>query len=158
MKFISLFKDIFTPSISQDIRLQYNLGVFELQNGNIEKAIVLFQSIASQHPSAAYNLGLIYLDGVGRLLPDYSRARKYFNIAHNNGHKKAQQTAEIIGLDNNRNLSRRDQKEWFNTSCAQYILGRQVGNLTYLLAYDIKNNVLAASTNEIYSLERFLSY
>ena len=41
----------------------YNKGINALARGNLDEAISLFKEVYEQHPSAAYNLGLIYLDG-----------------------------------------------------------------------------------------------
>lgn len=40
----------------------------------------------------------------------------------------------------------------------QYVHGGQLGNLAYLIAYDIKRNILEKSSNELYILYCFLSY
>lgn len=136
----------------------YNKGVNALARGNLDEAISLFKEVYEQHPSAAYNLGLIYLDGAGQITPKYDLARKYFQMAEQLGHERAKFSAQIIGLNGERKLSNQEQIEFFVISVAQYIAGGQFGNLAYLIAYDIKRNILETSSNEWYSLERFLSY
>jgi TPR repeat protein len=48
-------------------------------------------------PSTPYNLGLIYLDGVGQFTPKYDLERKYFKMANELGHERAEWSAQIIG-------------------------------------------------------------
>lgn len=156
-----MFKKLFQLiSTNQDdsVKNLYNKGVNELARNNVDDAISLFKSISHQHPSAAYNLGLIYLDGAGKILPKYSLARKYFRIADELGHTRAKLSAEIIGLNGERKLTKQQQIDFFPFAVMQYVQGMQFGNLAYLIAYDIKRNILETSTDEIYSLERFLSY
>lgn len=155
--FKKLFQHIatFLPS---DVKSTYNEGVNALARGNLDKAIFLFEQVCEQHPSAAYNLGLIYLDGAGKITPKYDLARKYFQIADKLGHGRAKISAQIIGLNGERKFSQQEQLEAFIIAVSQYIAGRQLGNLAYMIAYDIKRNILETSSNEQYSLERFLSY
>lgn len=155
--FKKLFQSIATFQ-SDDVKSIYNDGVNALARGNLTTAIPLFEQICHQHPSAAYNLGLIYLDGVGQFTPKYDLARKYLKIANELGHERAEWSAQIIGLDGERKLSAQEQMEFTVFAVTQYVHGRQLGNLAYLIAYDIKRNILETSSNEIYSLYRFLSY
>ncbi len=156
--FQKLFQQIF--SFQPDhVKIIYNDGVNALARGDLDKAIPLFKQICEQHPSAAYNLGLIYLDGAGQITPKYGLARKYLQIADSLGHERARTSAQIIGLNGERKFSQQEQLEAFFFAVAQYVAGRQqLGNLAYMIAYDIKRNILETSSNEWYSLERFLSY
>nr|WP_314741519.1 hypothetical protein [uncultured Haemophilus sp.] len=156
-----MFKKLFQPIATfqtDGVKSIYNDGVNALARGDLTTAIPLFEQICQQHPSAAYNLGLIYLDGVGQFTPKYDLARKYLKIANELGHERAEWSAQIIGLDGERKLSAQEQMEFTVFAVAQYIQGKQLGNLAYLIAYDIKRNILETSSNEIYSLYRFLSY
>lgn len=156
-----MFKKLFKTIIAthnDDIKIIYNKGVTELARGNINNAIELFEQVYEQHESAAYNLGLIYLDGAGVMLPNYQLSRKYFRIAHQLGHPRAEKTAQIIGLNENRILSVKEQFAFFVFSVSQYAEARQIGNLAYLVAYDIIHNVLKTTSHENYSLRRFIDY
>ena len=135
--FSKLFSSIDT-NYSSETKSIYNNGVIALSEGNLPQAIHYFREIEDEHPSAAYNLGLIYLDGAGILLPDYDKARHYFQLAHELGHTKAQKSAEIIGLrepemynftcpDEKRNMA-------ISISIIQFLEGGQCGNLAYVLA------------------------
>ena len=157
--FKPLFQGIFSGREDNDpVKVKYNLGVQSLARGNLQDAIDKFKSICEQHSSAAYNLGLIYLDGNGQIVPNYELARKYLTLANNMGHPKAAMSAAIIGLEIERKLSIEEYVQAFQHALLQYIQGGQLGNLAYLIAYDIKRNILETSTNELYSLDRFLSY
>ena len=60
--FKKLFQNIWTDQ-DDSVKNIYNEGVKALAKGDqLDKAIALFKQICEQHPSAAYNLGLIYLD------------------------------------------------------------------------------------------------
>lgn len=155
--FKKLFKQITTLQ-PDNVKITYNEGVKALAKGELEKAISLFVQIHDKHPSAAYNLGLIYLDGDGQITPKYTLARKFFQIADQLGHERAKFSAQIIGLKEERKLSRQEEIFFFEFAVAQYVAGRQLGNLAYLIAYDIKRNILESSSNELYRLIRFLSY
>lgn len=155
--FKKLFQQI-TTFQSDNVKSIYNDGVNALARGELDKAIRLFEDICDKHPSAAYNLGLIYLDGVGKFIPKYNLARKYFQMADQLGHPRAKVSAQIIGINGERKLSVQEQMEFFPFAVMQYVSARQLGNLAYLIAYDIKRNILETSSNELYSLERFLSY
>lgn len=157
--FKSLFQNVFSGRADDDpIKLSYNKGVQALARNDLEQAIACFESISEQHPSAAYNLGLIYLDGAGKIIPKYELARKYLHLAYSQGHPKAEKSAMVIGLQGEKKFSPQEYAMLFQFSLLQYIQGRQFGNLAYLIAQDIKRNVLETSTNELYSLDRFLSY
>ncbi|MCI5764282.1 hypothetical protein [Actinobacillus porcinus] len=155
--FKKLFSNIFSYQ-EESVKLVYNDGVTALARGDIRKAISLFEKVCNQHPSAAYNLGLIYLDGAGQFTPKYNLARKYFALADQLGHQKAVISAQVIGLTGERVLTIPEQLEFFQLAVTQYTLGRQLGNLAYLVAYDIKRNILETSRDEQYSLDRFISY
>lgn len=155
--FKKLFQSIATFQ-PDNVKSTYNDGVNALARGDLTTAIPLFEQICQQHPSAAYNLGLIYLDGVGQFTPKYDLARKYLKMAYELGHERAEWSAQIIGLNKERKLSIQEQMEFTQFAVMQYVHGRQLGNLAYLIAYDIKRNILETSSNEIYSLYRFLSY
>ena len=99
---MGFFSRLFNPidtNYSPETKEIYNKGVIALSKGNIKQAINYFERVDYEHPSAAYNLGLIYLDGAGCLVPNYDKARQYFQQADEMGHKKAKQSAEIIGLN-----------------------------------------------------------
>ncbi len=147
-----------TTSNSDNTKEIYNQGVLNLARNNIQEAISLFEKISTTHSSAAYNLGLIYLDGVGKFTPNYKLARHYLTMAHKLGHQKAATSAQIIGLNSEKKLSKAEQSTLFQFAVMQYVLGKQLGNLAYLIAYDIKHNILETSSNELYSLDRFISY
>lgn len=99
MSFTSLFQNIFSGRSSDDpIKITYNLGVQSLAKGDVMDAIDKFKSVCNEHSSAAYNLGLIYLNGCGQFVPDYALARKYLSLADKMGHPKAKQSACVIGL------------------------------------------------------------
>ncbi|MFU2079712.1 hypothetical protein ACLQ91_03920 [Avibacterium endocarditidis] len=155
--FKKLFQAIFT-SQPDEIKMIYNQGVMALSRGDVHRAIFFFTQVCDQHPSAAYNLGLIYLDGAGKITPKYSLSRKYFQLADRLGHRKANVSAQIIGLNEEKELSMQEQLKFFSLAAKQYIVGHQLGNLSYLIAYDIIHNILEQSSNEWYSLERFISY
>ncbi|OBX06252.1 hypothetical protein QV08_10630 [Gallibacterium salpingitidis] len=154
---LQLFKNIFTTQ-NDSIKEIYNKGVIALAAGNLDQAIQYFEKVSDQHPSAAYNLGLIYLNGDGKILPKYTLARKYLSLANKLDHPKALPSSQIIGLTVEKKLSMKQQMDFFKLAVAQYADGHQLGNLAYLIAYDIKRNILETSSNEIYSLDRFLSY
>lgn len=155
--FKKLFQSIWTDQ-DDSVKEIYNDGVNALARDQLDQAIALFEQISAQHPSAAYNLGLIYLDGAGKITPKYQLARRYFKLAEKLGHERAAISAKIIGIDGERKLTQQQHVEFFKFAVMQYVEGRQFGNLAYLAAYDIKRNILETSTNEFYSLERFLSY
>lgn len=155
--FKKLFQN-FAGTSSDDVREIYNRGVNALARGQLDDAISLFEQVCEEHPSAAYNLGLIYLDGAGQITPKYNLARKYLQMADRLGHERARTSAQFIGLNEERKFSQQEQLEAFIIGVSQYIAGRQLGNLAYMIAYDIKRNILETSSNEQYSLDRFLSY
>ncbi|WP_432716971.1 tetratricopeptide repeat protein [Haemophilus haemolyticus] len=155
--FKKLFQAIFT-SQPDEVKVIYNQGVMALSGGYVHRAIFFFKQVCEQHPSAAYNLGLIYLDGAGKITPQYSLSRKYFQLADRLGHRKAKVSAQVIGLNEEKELSMREQLKFFSLAAKQYIEGHQLGNLSYLIAYDVIHNVLETSSNEWHSLERFISY
>lgn len=157
--FKSLFQSISSGRSNDDpVLIAYNNGVNALARGELIQAIAHFKPIAEQHPSAAYNLGLIYLGGNGQMTPKYHLARRYFQLAAQQGHPKAEMSAQVIGLNGEKKLSPQEYMKLFTHALAQYIQGRQWGNLAYLIAQDIKRNVLETSSSELYSLDRFLSY
>lgn len=156
-----MFKKLFQPIFSSnkiDVKEIYNNGVNQLAKGHIDSAIELFEKVCNEHPSAAYNLGLIYLDGAGKFTPKYELARKYFRLANDLGHPKAKQSSIVIGLEGDRKITVEEYQMLFPFAVTQYALGDQFGNLAYLIANDIKKNVLETSSNEWYSFDRFLSY
>ena len=155
--FKKLFQQI-TTFLPSDVKSTYNEGVNALARGDLDKAISLFEQVCEEHPSAAYNLGLIYLDGAGQITPKYDLARKYLQMADRLGHERARTSAQFLGLNGERKFSQQEQLEAFIIAVSQYIAGRQLGNLAYMIAYDIKRNILDTSSHERYSLERFLSY
>ncbi|MCF7530587.1 hypothetical protein ACOR62_00050 [Neisseria lisongii] len=155
--FKKLFQSIFSNH-SYKIKFIYNKGVRELARNNISYAINIFESISDKHESAAFNLGLIYLDGAGKFVPNYKLSRKYFQLADNLGHPRAKPTALIIGLDKDPKFTLQDYAMLLPFAVNQYVLGGQLGNLAYLIAYDIIHHILKTSTNEIYGLSRFLDY
>src|SRR5699024_3028478 len=156
--FKKLFQNIWTDQADSITNIYNECGTALAIGDQLDKAIAIFKQICEQHPSAAYNLGLIYLDGVGKITPNYRLARKYFQLAHNLGHSKAEVSARIIGLNGEKKLSVEEQQELFVFAVMQYATANQFGNLAYLIAYDIKRNILETSTDELYSLDRFLSY
>lgn len=136
--FSKLFSSIET-NYSPETKAIYNKGVIALSEGNLPQAIVYFNQVTDEHPSAAYNLGLIYLDGAGILLPDYDKARHYFQLADELGHPKAQQSAKVIGLDDELFYSlipdphNEEVQENLIYAMMQFFEGGQYGNLVYIL-------------------------
>lgn len=136
--FSKLFGSIDT-NYSPEVKSIYNQGVIALSEGNLPQAIHYFQQVEDEHPSAAYNLGLIYLDGAGVLLPNYDKARQYFQLADELGHQKAQQSANIIGFDDELfyslipNPQNKEVQESMIYSMIQFFEGGQCGNLAYVL-------------------------
>ena len=155
--FTKLFQNIDTD-YSDDVKAIYNFGVLALAEGNILEAISYFKQIEKQHSSAAYNLGLIYLDGVGISLPDYDKARYYFQLAKSSGHKKAKKSAQIIGLKEERIINLAEYRKFLPIAVQQFALGRQMGNLAYMIANDVIFHVIENSTNQLYSAKRFIDY
>lgn len=139
MLFSKLFKPIDTKQ-SASIKAIYNQGVFALSENNLPQAIAYFKQIENKHPSAAYNLGLIYLNGDGIFLPDYDKARKYLQLADELGHEKAKKSARVIGLEDELFYSlipdpqNMDIGINLHYSLEQFIVGGQCGNLAYILA------------------------
>lgn len=157
--FKSLFQSIFSERAEDDpLRVTYNLGVQSLARGNLQDAISKFKSICNEHSSAAYNLGLIYLHGAGQITPNYYLSRKYLTLADQMGHPKAAKSAIAIGLGQERKLSPKELFELHPFALDQYMDAGQLGNLAYLIAYDMKRNILETSTYELYSADRFISY
>lgn len=153
-----LFQDINTEN-SQDIKDIYNSGVRALSKQDIQAAVETFKRIEDEHPSAAYNLGLIYLNGGGLYIPDYSLARKYFQLADKQGHDKARKSAEIIGFESERHIADpKEYHEFMMRAAIRAALGQQFGNLAYVIANDIIYNVILTSTNQRYSAKRFIDY
>ena len=73
-----------------------NIGKIELcdlycKNGEFKKAAVIYEEIADAYPSAAYELGLMYKNGVlaSPPSPDYHKAAMHFQSAVDNGHLQA---------------------------------------------------------------------
>ena len=141
---MGFFSRLFNPidtNYSPETKEIYNKGVIALSKGNIKQAINYFERVNYEHPSAAYNLGLIYLDGAGCLVPNYDKARQYFQQADEMGHKKAKQSAEIIGLNEEvfysliPNPNNEILQERFIKSSLQFFEGGQYGNLAYILAH-----------------------
>ena len=153
-----LFQNISTNH-SDEVNSVYNAGVRALSAGKVQTAIEAFSSIADKHPSAAYNLGLIYLHGGGLYIPDYDLARQYFQLADNQGHDKARESARIIGLTGDRHIVNINEYHLFlKISSVQAALGKQFGNLAYVIANDIIYNVVLTSINQQYSAKRFIDY
>lgn len=138
--FKKLFQHIDTD-YSEDTKDIYNQGVIALAKGDIHTAINLFEKVDYEHHSAAYNLGLIYLDGAGKILPDYDKAREYFQQADELGHEKARTSAQIIGFDDEifysliPNPNNEELQASFIYSLIQFIESGQCGNLAYVLAH-----------------------
>lgn len=154
--FKKLFQNIFSNH-SDDLKSTYNDGVAALKKGYINDAITIFKQIAHKHQSAAYNLGLIYLDGDGKFLPNYPLSQEYLNLAISLGHPKAPNTAQIINAASKK-LRAEEYIAYFIHACSQFTIGRQIGNLAYLISNDIIYNVIETSTNKLYSVKRFIDY
>lgn len=72
-----------------DVREKYNSGVGFLQVGNIEKAMRIFEDLSEKdHPSAIYNLALLYAHGHGPRLM-LREAPELFGKAAELGHEGA---------------------------------------------------------------------
>ncbi|MDK4525952.1 tetratricopeptide repeat protein [Kingella kingae] len=141
---MGFFHRLFNPidtKYSPETKEIYNKGVVALSKGNVKQAIDYFERVEYEHPSAAYNLGLIYLDGADVLVPDYEKARQYFQQADEMGHEKAKISAEIIGLNEKvfysliPNPNNEVLQERFIKSAIQFFEGSQCGNLAYILAH-----------------------
>ncbi|MDK4580182.1 hypothetical protein QG025_03160 [Kingella kingae] len=138
---MGFFKRLFNPidtKYSPETKEIYNKGVAALSKGNVKQAIDYFERVEYEHPSAAYNLGLIYLDGAGVLVPDYEKARQYFQQADEMRHGKARESAQTIGLHEEEsfktaNQTKREQDQ-FARALIQFIQGGHCGNLAYILA------------------------
>lgn len=143
---------------SEDIKAIYNQGVLFLSDNRVEQAIKCFEQVADIHPSAAYNLGLIYLDGAHKIMPNFDDARKYFKLAYNLGHEKAQKSAIIIDIDKEHAIDVQKYSIFYPIAILHFITARQSGNLAYMIANDIIFNIIENSFNQIYSVKRFVDY
>lgn len=155
--FLKLFEDIFSGKSPSIVKI-YNEGVIQLKIGNTRKAIDIFEKIKNKHPSAAYNLALIYLHGDDGLLPDYSLARKYFQLADQQNHPKARKSAYVINLDGEKKITAEEYLLKLSISIQQFISVGQIGNLSYIIANDVFYNIIGTSTDKIFSSIRFFDY
>lgn len=156
-KFKKLFSNGYTSN-NLDVQQIYNNGVIELTRGNLDKAIHLLKQVENEHMSAAYNLGLIYLDGYGQMMPDAIKARAYFQLADRLGHPKARETADVIGFEGEREIKEDDFQSLLLKSISQWCLGNQNGNLAYIIANEIIYRRSFGYLDRKKALEEFLNY
>lgn len=90
----SIFARIEKSAIRGDAVAQYNLGMMYLNGDGVRmddaKAVYWLTKAAEKGDSRAqFNLGWFYANGSLNIPPDYKEARKWFQMAHDNGEPDA---------------------------------------------------------------------
>lgn len=89
-----------------DDTTNYALGLYyeEGRGGaiaNIDKAIDFYEKVDDSYPDANYRIGYIFFKGLGNKMPDSEKAKKYFELAANNGVVIANNYLGLIYLEGN---------------------------------------------------------
>ena len=137
------------------------LGRFYLAHGEFMKAAEIYEGMAESYPEAAYQLGLLYKNGVlsEPFMPDYKKAAFYLQMALDLGYTEAALVLGQIYFNPTGNLKKDFQKahKYFHIAAengnaeAQYMLGYMYyyGHIEKDLYKSVKYYEMAAAQGHV---------